>query len=1326
MDGIYHELSRKTEPAKLLGYLNYSDGRPDPKFQKGLADVFRYLVEAADATPWETVARWFAHALGELEASGSAAFKDAAQARGVVEAALARLPRAYRDHHADLLAHQPDADLFTALFLARSCEAVLRQGGPWDQTDRLVAGALAVLNDYVGYRPIAVLETRPNTEYYPHEKVRPVPVYLKNAGVAPGKYADLVRPALDLLAKTEAVLLEEACFDPEKLDELAFDPRAHDHFHPVNKRPNVLFGEWDPQTIDNRGFYRRFVLRQMTLDTLLTWVADGPHAVGSQGERLFEASAVLAGTVLMGAGVSGTGPNYYDSTVTLSKLVPRIARYRDGFYQRLLKGLPGAHGDRLREEAEKRQQPFAGVRQFLNQAIATQRASHLQDRRLAQLFAAMGYPAAARSQAKKISAPAVRFGTEIRVRQTEAEFAADRGRPADALPLLAEVEDLLRRGIDCGAMIDPWNILGYQGLFPIFPGREDTVRDPRAEELIHTVGRQFELYARVIAAAAVADQEPVRDRLATAMRELAGWWDKFATSTVTDLPRIHGGERADAAEHVARALAAWSRRDPSSNDLAFWRQHREGFTSPAAFAQVIEALIKHEQYRAAMGLLMTWLSESDTVPLEDPSASFDELAERWLRAVVGATAVPPPERAGLARRFFELLEANADEQWLAPDRWLTGTAAEDPEEGDEEEGSEYASAYEGMTYKDSTDDGEDASVAGGDAAPLSGEFPLEPEADRLETRLKFVHAVARLWRTAARPELWTRDSADHDTLAGWLATADRNREGLIRFLDQVTQIPIPEPIGGHEGMIEFDRRRALKGHLLDLGVATCVETGRAALALSAVLVQGGELPPASSGEAAGSRGGEKKNPDTTTPPHHLTTSEWRPLLVRLERAIGRRDVTQVRKLLPSFVALFRHEPLLYCPPSDGGNPRDVLRAQTALHVLEDLLTRLPRLGLLRETFHLTKLARQMEWNSPPAGRRVSSFDQLFKTALLGVVEVLVAAAEDWRDDAGPDGPLSEMLRQVAEAFQGLWIEHSQSLRLSVLESVTDDDEWDAVRGFVKSYGSDLFTVPFLGLSNMRGILARGVAAWLDHEAEHGTGDRRPKLVDAWEEGKIDRAKTTRAAEVVLQALIEHYDEYRDYNTTTTQSDYGENIHILLDFLRLKVKYDRFAWRMRPLALAHEVLCRRGQDALAAKWREFVAGKTRRLAEELLDELGKREGKYGIKLRTVRDRLEERFLLPLEIDRATAQVGPAAEAARAGGDEQNPAFRRLLAAVEPLGATVSGVGLEVPVWVRRLEEGLRQSRESDADDPSADVGPVAGLDFAELKRQLQEWDRPLGE
>jgi len=296
----------------------------------------------------------------------------------------------------------------------------------------------------------------------------------------------------------------------------------------------------------------------------------------------------------------------------------------------------------------------------------------------------------------------------------------------------------------------------------------------------------------------------------------------------------------------------------------------------------------------------------------------------------------------------------------------------------------------------------------------------------------------------------------------------------------------------------------------------------------------------------------------------------------------------------------------------------------------------------------------------------------------------------------------------------------------VLELVNDDDDWEPVRAFVRKYGGDLFTVPFLGLSNMRGILARGVSAWLDHEAERSDHDKKPRLVEDWANGDLDRARTVRSAEVVLQALVEHYDEYRDYNTTTTQSDYGENIHILLDFLRVKVRYDRYAWRLRPLALAHEVLCKRGNDDLAGKWRDFIAEKTTGLAEDLLDRLGALEIRHGVKLRTIRDRLEERFLLPLEIDQAVARVAPAAEAARAGQGEDNPAFLRLRGAIEPLAENVSGVGLDVPAWVRRLEESLRATKTRDTADSADPIGRSPSLDFEELRRQLADWDRPLGE
>ena len=743
--------------------------------------------------------------------------------------------------------------------------------------------------------------------------------------------------------------------------------------------------------------------------------------------------------------------------------------------------------------------------------------------------------------------------------------------------------------------------------------------------------------------------------------------------------------------------------------ISFWRQHREGFTSPAAFAQVIEPLIARQEYRAAMALLMTWLSEGELVPLEDPSASFEGLCERWVRAVAAAGVVPALARASLVRRFFELLEANVNESWLAPDEWMR-----EPDEDEEDEDTpEFESAYEGMTYKDSADDGEEGSVAGGGDESIRGDFPLEAEADSLEERLRFLHALAKLWRLAARPELWPRDDpAGQDAVSAWLNTAGRIRSSSHR---------LPEP--GHRLHHPRPRRRSRgDDRVRPPPCAQGPHTGARRLRLRRNQSRGSRA----------SRRSWRRDPNclpverTRSGDASAATPAWEPLLIRIERATRRGNAAGVRAILPGFIDLFRNEPLLYCPPSDGGKPQEVLRAQTALHVFEDLLTQLPRLGLLRETFHLTKLARQMEWNNPPDGRRVSSFDQLFRTALFGVVETLLVAAAEDGEDSGPDGPLSSMLFQVAEAFQELWVQHSQSLRLSVLESVNDDDDWQPVRDFVKKYGSDLFTVPFLGLSNMRGILARGVNAWLDHEVERSGNERRPRLIDDWADGNLDRTRTLKSAEVVLQALIEHYDEYRDYNTTTTQSDYGENIHILLDFLRIKVRYDRYAWRMRPLALAHEVLCKRGNDAMALRWREFIGEKTAGLAEDLLDRLGALETRHGVRLRTIRDRLEERFILPLEIDQAAARVASAAEATRAGEDENNPAFARLKAAIEPLAENVSGVGLDVPAWIRRLEEALRQTRSREMSDADDAIRLPAGLDFDELRKQLADWDKPLGE
>jgi hypothetical protein len=438
--------------------------------------------------------------------------------------------------------------------------------------------------------------------------------------------------------------------------------------------------------------------------------------------------------------------------------------------------------------------------------------------------------------------------------------------------------------------------------------------------------------------------------------------------------------------------------------------------------------------------------------------------------------------------------------------------------------------------------------------------------------------------------------------------------------------------------------------------------------------------------------------------------------------------------LPPYLARFRREPLLYVPLSDGGQPRQILRARLAKTRVQFLLERLPRLGLLREAWQALKLARTMEQNAPPEGRKVTEFDRLFARALPPLVRAVLDAVDADPPTRRPTTALApvppaqrtELLRRLVDSLLSLWISHSQSLRLSSLEAVSRPEDWQALVEFVRRYGRELFTPAFLNLANLRGILHRGVGAWLESAAEQGEGPAR--LLADLDSGALARERAIRHLEVVLQAIAENYEEYRDYNATTTQSDYGENLHLLLDVLRVKAGYDRYAWRIRPLVQAHEVLCRRHRPE-ASRWYENVGDITRKLGEQLLADLGRLEIEHGLRLRTVRDRLEERFLQPLVIDRLLAEVGPAVREAYETNGEPGPAFGRLREQVDALAATPAGVGLDVPAWLRRLEAELERVRSAEAEGAPLDAaeGPAGPpLSLAELAAQFAEWDRPADE
>ena len=478
-------------------------------------------------------------------------------------------------------------------------------------------------------------------------------------------------------------------------------------------------------------------------------------------------------------------------------------------------------------------------------------------------------------------------------------------------------------------------------------------------------------------------------------------------------------------------------------------------------------------------------------------------------------------------------------------------------------------------------------------------------------------------------------------------------------MDELFDLALPDPAGGVEDLVEYDRRRSTKDRLTEIVVETAVEMRRAVRALAVwtgdrtwVIEDGAEA--------------------------------WQAAAMDVECAAVCRDLAGVKARLPELVRRLTRETVLFVPLSDGGHPRQILKAKSILALLESLYHRLPRLGLIRETYQLVRLARKMETNAPRPGRKISEFDRLFPVAFGAAVETLVeAVARHAGAGATADAPLVDLLRPAAVSFQQLWVEHSNSLRLSAVEAVNDADDWGRFRSFIETYGRELFTAHFLTYGNVRGLLHRGVGAWLEAFEEDDAAPGRPeRLLDDIADGTLDRAWAVHWLEIVLQTVSEHYEEYRDYNTTTTWSDYGENLYVLMDFLRLKVEYDRQAWRMRPLVQAHEILCRKGQTALAERWRKELADGAQDAAEGLLAKLAEREAEHAVRLRTVRDALEERFVQPLLLERLCSLVGPAMAEARADIAD-GPAFTMLMEQLRPLADTPTGVGLDVPHWVQRL-------------------------------------------
>ncbi|MCH2210424.1 MAG: hypothetical protein MK110_03925 [Fuerstiella sp.] len=1295
---------------ELLGYLNFSDGTPSPSFQTALNGLFSEV--SAPLRPEDLRDRLLS-ALTRLQAGDTPGFNDTMQATNAISVALGEVIPAYRRHHSDLLIHLSDADFFSPFFIGRVFEATLRAGSlhGWNENTDLSTAALEFLNQFVGYRPVAVLENDRKAEVYGGERFCSIPLYLRGVGVAFGPWKRLLESTLDFLRELPEDLTAPAHFSLDRMEELSLDVRAHDHLHPVNKRTNYMFGEWDPDFISIKGFYCRFVIRRIILDSLLDWLHTDNGT--SSEERLFDSSAVLAGTILMASSISGSGPQTFDSGVSLTSLLPKVARQRDAFYQTLLDAAQGERGKRLQRQTEESRQPFGHVRHELNMNLSRYGAQQVQHRHLSWLYASMGFEAASREEAGVIPCTSARFESEICSRLMLIHRLVRSDQLADAVEQLQTCHKLLQSGIRCGGFVDPWNILGFQGMFPLFTAREDAIPDNRIEILMDLMEQIFDSCSFVMAEAAAAGQNDYHHIVYQDFQKLADQWDQYATTTVTDLPEIRGRESVAAAEHVAAALAEWRTAGEAAADMSFWKNHVGRFASARSFSQVVSALLDRDDLVAATGLLIQWLSQAEVFGLESGRHSIHTQFLRLMNLMMQRNDLS--DQWQLLRRLFSFLEANAGEYWQVPslgefaDRHRSVNSADDPQTDfdhlfDDDQSEDEAwreSAFEGIVYRDSTDDGNESDTMDEGLSPGTTEFEILYR--QIEPRLKFLHTLGSLFSNAAiglarrTPQDLSSDEIQMH-LHEWDSAIRHFLEHLSVLLREISDFEIQTLSADLEANIDFDVQMQSRFLLMQNVISTTVQF------LLAERLLGALLPESRENNTEGD-------------------SQFSDCLIRLLRSVLTDNSSAVRQVFPEFLKQLRRRPLLYVPFENGGNPRDILRARTLQAVIRLLLGQLPRLGLLRQTYQLLQTACRMERSRRPPGQAVTEFDRLFRMGLTCSVESMMHAAQRWKLETTTQRKKAyRRIQRLMDSYGMLWAQHSSSMRLSIVEELHDEERCLEVREFIEAYGDELFHTRMLTLGNARAIVVHGAESLLNELEDNVAPYRKIRIIEDLQEGRIEREHAVDIMEFVYESVVDNFDLFLEYNTTTTQSDYGNRLYCLLDFLRVKSLYDRFEWNHLPYHFVHEVIVRTGVADMGTRIEQELADETRESAESLVNELHDLEVTYGVRLPTMHDLIGDRLIGPLQVNRMTARVALCnPELPNVSEQEAERNFELLRDEIDDYMEGRQGSGIETPEWMNSLgREQVRIRDQLDGIEPSV-------LDAAEFKHMTQrDLDRQLAE
>ncbi len=1380
----------------VLAYINFSSGTRDVKVFHALNMLYAFVDDSDGDKPKKQknserkssavrVLDLLETELQKLSTEGGP-FRADDQAGLILKLVHHELLPGYRKFHENLLFHQTDEHLFNPFFLGKAFEFVLQQGTPWTETERILKGTIDSLNEYIGYRPVPVLEGEEKHQANDHEWVAPIPLFVAGIGAAYGRYQKVVEQALKILQETDDGILHDACFNLGKFNELVLDPRAYDFDHPVNRKPNYHFGIWDPHFIGNDGYYHRFVVHQVTLDGIMrrmetAYMGESDAATIPQDELLYEAGAVLVGTMLMGSGVCGDTPQTHDSETSLTDLMPVIAAYRDRFYDQIVQKIPEKMKPRIEAEQKRLHQPFGGCRQDLNKQLAKRRADQLQRMHLARIFARMGYFDAAQHQTDIISVASARILTKIDCLITQSHFLIDREKLEESAGLFQPMEQLIRDGISCGAIVDPWTILGFGAQYSLFHSVENTIHDHRVDELINLLEDIFDLYSRVQKEAAAAGKGDLQADLSDKMSDLAGWWDRFGSTEVSGLDSFSGEDAWDSAAKVSTALAAWHKAGSAAGDIAFWNRHVERFKSTKAFVLLAEALLDQRDPVASMALMMYWLSNSETIPLTEGDYSFHSIALRWMEQLwkepkqddesAGTPKKFPPmspmERWTLTRKFFDFIEANADRYWHVPEVELDDTLFDENAKGErkakradkknkrkknapppqdefvedefaeekmppyseepyadesDDEDSIYSAAYENVTYHDTTDDGIDDSMMEAPNPNYQDEddFELAEETERISDRLAFIVTMSKLWKfvteKVASLSTLAKENAEQNvsteapaSLEIWLEQLGIFAQGLEGLLKKVESYQVPEPKGTSDSLLEYDRHRGTKEILIDRVVWTSVEVADARMILESML-------------------GKNFWKGTIEP--------WKKAVLEVNSLVFRGDAKALRKSWSAMLRILSKETILYVPTSRGGTAAAIVRCRCIQQAILRLLEYAPRLGLLTEEFQLLDTIQMMEEHNPISPGAITEFDRLVETGTRAITNCVAISSKSWKfrkidDENNVDVALVDYMERIVELLLTSWLSHSRQIRISPVESISDKTYWNEIKEFIQRYGKDIFTQQNMGFGNLRAMLHQGVENYLRSliriKQEEGEIEMADLLTDDLQSGRIGWDDAVSRLEIILESIAENYSEYVDYNSTTTHSDHGEKLYMLLDMLRVQTGYERISWNLKPVYWVHDAMIRAKCDSAALLWERAVAKRSVGAAENHLQQYTRLSEKYGMWLPSVHERLQERFIRPLQIDRMCGLVSMAVRQAKEDGER--PVFKELLAQIENFAKEPMGVGFEMPEWLTALQDEVMATRtdvpEGEKDKDVFSITPhfeQVNLTRGQLDKMIESWDR----